>query len=117
MSKTYTNPQVIEEVAEADEEVVVTEVGDEEDLGEEDEEVVEVDSVVVIEEVEVDLPAEEVIEEGVVETEDEVVSNAHLQKMSRADIRPRRWTRSTPRWSWSRWKARTRWTRTRCRHP
>ena len=37
MSKTYTNPQVIEEVAEADEEVVVTEVGDEEDLGEEDE--------------------------------------------------------------------------------
>jgi len=115
--KFLTNPQVIEEVAEADEEVVVTEVVDEEDSEEVDEEVVEVDSVVVIEEVEVDLPAEEVIEEGVVETEDEVVSNAHLHKMSRADIRPRWWTRSTPRWSWSRWKARTRWTRTRCRHP
>jgi hypothetical protein len=65
---------VIEEVAEADEVVAVTEVVDEEDSEEVDEEVVEVGSVVVIEEVEVDSPAEEVIEEGVVETEDEVVS-------------------------------------------
>lgn len=73
-SKSFTNPQVIEEVAEVDEEVVVTEVVDEEDSEVEDEEADEVDSVVVIEEVEVDSPAEEVIEEGAVVTEDEVVS-------------------------------------------
>lgn len=77
---------MIEEVAEADEVVVVTEVVDEEDSEEVDEEVVEVDSVVVIEEVEVDLPAEEVIEEGVVETEDEVVSFSYVYILFRADI-------------------------------
>ena len=58
-SKLTTNQQVTEDEA-VDEAVVVIEV-DEEDS--EDEEVDEVDSVVVTEEVEVDLPVEVVIEE------------------------------------------------------
>jgi hypothetical protein len=116
-------------VTEADEVVVVTE---------EVEEVDEVDSVVTVEDVEedevvdeedsavvtvVDSVVEVVVEEVDPVTEDEAVSPYggydHISTSHGAILTGRtpRWTRSTPRWCWSRWKARTRWTRTRCRHP